>query len=126
LNNIGVILRERKRIANNSNIIYDVDITNNVTPIMVREALIQCFYEAHCNVLELARETFGNPPEKKFEEFIESLRIKNRENSTDWKIIPVYLKTLKNRGINNNYLLLRFLDRFPFIQKKLNFYLLKY
>ena len=56
-------MRERKK----SNIIYGVDITKNVTPVMVRDAIIQCFYEAHCNILELARSTFGHPPEKKFE-----------------------------------------------------------
>lgn len=39
---------------------------------MVRDAIIQCFYEAHCNMLELARGTFGHPPEKKFEEMKKS------------------------------------------------------
>ncbi|UCF49519.1 MAG: hypothetical protein JSU91_07160 [Thermoplasmatales archaeon] len=56
----------------NSNIIYGVDVTKDVTPIMVRDAMIQCFYKAHCNVLELARETFGHPPENKFEEMKKS------------------------------------------------------
>jgi hypothetical protein len=56
----------------NSNIIYGVDVTKEVTPIMVRDAMIQCFYKAHCNVLELARETFGHPPENKFEEMKKS------------------------------------------------------
>ena len=69
---IGVVVAERKRIAKNRNIIYGVDATKNVTPVMVRDAMIQCFYEAHCNVLELARETFGHPPEKKFEEMKKS------------------------------------------------------
>jgi len=55
-------------VSKNDNIIYGVDVTKNVTPVMVRDAIIQCFYEAHCNVLELARETFGHPPKKKFEE----------------------------------------------------------
>jgi hypothetical protein len=59
---------ERKKLVKNKNIIYGVDVTKNVTPIMVRDAIIRCFYEAHCNVLELARETFGRPPRKKFEE----------------------------------------------------------
>jgi len=63
---------ERKKIAKNSNIIYGVDVNKNVTPVMVRDAIIQCFYEAHCNILELARETFGHPPEKKFEEMKKS------------------------------------------------------
>ena len=57
---------------NDSNIIYGVDITKNVTSVMVRDAIIQCFYEAHCHVLDLARETFGHPPEEKFEEMKKS------------------------------------------------------
>ena len=65
-------MREGKRITKNKNIIYGVDITKNVTSIMVRDAMIQCFYEAHCNVLDLARETFGHPPENKFEEMKKS------------------------------------------------------
>lgn len=63
---------ERKKITKNANIIYGVDITKNVTPVMVRNAIIQCFYEAHSNVLELARETFGHPPKNKFEEMKKS------------------------------------------------------
>ena len=59
-------------VSKNDNIIYGVDVTKNVTPVMVRDAIIQCFYEAHCNVLELARETFGRPPENKFEEMKKS------------------------------------------------------
>ena len=39
---------------------------------MVRDAIIQCFYEAHSDVLELARETFGHPPKQKFEEMKKS------------------------------------------------------
>ena len=69
---MGFIMGERKKIAKNSNIIYGVDVNKNVTPVMVRDAIIQCFYEAHCNVLELARETFGHPPKKKFEEMKKS------------------------------------------------------
>jgi hypothetical protein len=68
---IGVVVSERKIITKN-NIIYGVDVNKNVTPVMVRDAIIQCFFEAHCNVLELARETFGHPPEKKFEEMKKS------------------------------------------------------
>jgi len=59
-------------VSKNDNIIYGVDVTKNVTPVMARDAIIQCFYEAHCNVLELARETFGQPPERKFEEMKKS------------------------------------------------------
>ena len=59
-------------VLKNDNIIYGVDVTKNVTPVMARDAIIQCFYEAHCNVLELAKETFGHPPEKKFEEMKKS------------------------------------------------------
>ncbi len=64
-------------------------------------------------------------PDKKNEEFIGSLRIKNRENSTDWEIIPVYLKTLKNRAVDSNSMFLRFLEGFPLLHKILIFYLLK-
>jgi len=59
-------------VSKNDNVIYGVDVTKNVTHVMARDAIIQCFYEAHCNVLELAKETFGNPPEKKFEEMKKS------------------------------------------------------
>lgn len=69
---IWFILGERIIMEKNSNIIYGVDVTKDVTPIMVRDAMIQCFYKAHCNVLELARETFGHPPENKFEEMKKS------------------------------------------------------
>ena len=58
--------------SKNDNIIYGVDITKKVTPIMVRDAIIQCFFEAHCSVLELARETFGHPSEEIFEDMKKS------------------------------------------------------
>ena len=50
------------------NIIYGVDITKKVTPLMVRDAIVQCYYEAHCNVLELAKDAFYEPPKEKFDE----------------------------------------------------------
>ncbi|KYK23878.1 hypothetical protein AYK24_06995 [Thermoplasmatales archaeon SG8-52-4] len=55
-------------VKKNHNIIYGIDINQKVTPVMVRDAIIQCFYEAHCNVLELAKESFGKPSKKRFEE----------------------------------------------------------
>ena len=66
------ILGERIIMEKYNKLIYGVDVSKNVTPIMVRDAMIQCFYKAHCNVLELARETFGHPPETKFEEMKKS------------------------------------------------------
>jgi len=63
---------EKIKDTQNNNIIYGVDVSKNVTPIMVRDAIIQCFYEAHRNVLELTKDIFGNPPEKKFEEMKKS------------------------------------------------------
>ena len=63
---------EKKNNIKKSDIIYGVDVTKNVTPVMVRDAIIQCFYKAHCKVLELARETFGHPTENKFEEMKKS------------------------------------------------------
>lgn len=65
-------MREEKKISKNKNLIYGVDTTKKVTPVIVRDAIIQCFYEAHRNVLELAKETFGHPPEKKFEKMKKS------------------------------------------------------
>ena len=64
---IGVFVREGNKINMNKNLIYGIDITKKVTPKKIRDAIIRCFFEAHCNILELARETFGHPPEKKFE-----------------------------------------------------------
>ena len=61
-------MEEKIEDGGNSNIIYGVDITKKVTSIMVRDAIIQCYYEAHRNVLELAKDTFGNPPKKTFDE----------------------------------------------------------
>ena len=52
---------------NENNMIYGVDISKNVTPVMVRDAIIQCFYEAHNDVLDLAREYFECPSEEDFE-----------------------------------------------------------
>ena len=54
------------------NVIYGVDITKKVTPVLVRDAIIQCYYEAHCDVLELAKDAFYNPPKEKFEEMKKS------------------------------------------------------
>lgn len=34
-------------------IIYGVDTTKEVTPMMVREAIVACFYDAHCAQSEL-------------------------------------------------------------------------
>ena len=34
-------------------LIYGVDTESTVTPIMVRDAIDRCFYEAHCAVVEL-------------------------------------------------------------------------
>ena len=59
-------------MASKDNIIYGVDVNKNITSVMVRDAIIQCYYEAHCDVLELAKETFGQPPREKFEEMKKS------------------------------------------------------
>jgi hypothetical protein len=54
------------------NIIYGVDTNKKITPIMVRDAMIRCYYEAHCNILELASDSFYKPPKEKFEEMKKS------------------------------------------------------
>ena len=89
-------------VSKNDNIIYGVDVTKNVTPVMVRDAIIQCFYEAHCNILELARETFGHPPEEKFEEMKINYRKKmlnKRKNKIKNKSIEKKEKGLKKNRI---------------------------
>jgi hypothetical protein len=53
-------------------IIYGVDINKKITPVMVRDAIIQCFYEAHGDILELAKDFFGDPNQHKFEEMKKS------------------------------------------------------
>ena len=52
---------------NENNMIYGVDISKNFTPAMVRDAIIQCFYEAHSNVLDLAKEYFDLSSDEDFE-----------------------------------------------------------
>ena len=51
-------------IDTKDNIIYGVDTNKKVTPIMIRDAMIQCYYEAHWNILELDRDSFYKPPKK--------------------------------------------------------------
>ena len=63
---------EKELINSKDNTIYGVDTNKKVTPIMVRDAMIQCYYEAHCDILELARDSFYKPPKKKFEEMKKS------------------------------------------------------
>lgn len=65
-------LEEKDLMDSKDNIIYGVDINKKVTPIMVRDAMIRCYYEAHHNILELARDSFYKPPKKKFEEMKKS------------------------------------------------------
>jgi len=60
-------------------------------------------------------------PNKKNEEFIGSIRIKNSDNSTDWEIIPVYLKTLRNRATSFSHFL-NLLDRIPILKKIFDLY----
>lgn len=37
-------------------VIYGVDTTSEVTPKMIREAIVACFYDAHCKQSELGTE----------------------------------------------------------------------
>ena len=50
-------------------VIYGVDITKKVTPIMVRDAIIECFTLAHSYVLEEEKEHFNYESAEKFEKF---------------------------------------------------------
>jgi hypothetical protein len=56
-------------------------------------------------------------PDIKNEEFFGSIRIKNSENSSDWELIPVYIKTKRARAVDTEYILLRLLTRFPLLKK---------
>jgi hypothetical protein len=59
-------------MSNKKTIIYGVDISKKITPVMVRDAIIQCFFEAHDNILELAKDFFGEPDEECFEKMKKS------------------------------------------------------
>jgi hypothetical protein len=61
-------------------------------------------------------------PGNKNEEFSGSIRILNSENSSDWELIPVYLKTKRNRAISSNHIFMRILFRFPLFKKIFNSY----
>jgi hypothetical protein len=41
------------------NMIYGVDVTKEVSPIMVRDAIVECFYEAHCAQVDLGAKDDG-------------------------------------------------------------------
>ena len=51
-----------------NNIIYGVDASGKVTPIMVRDAIIDCFTKAHNEVLEQMKEYTDFKSEEEFEE----------------------------------------------------------
>jgi hypothetical protein len=63
---------ETMMMKNKKTMIYGIDMSKKVTPIMVRDAIIQCFFEAHDNILELAKDFFGNPDEECFEKMKKS------------------------------------------------------
>lgn len=105
---------------NKKNTIYGVDITKKVTPIMVRDAIIQCFFEAHDNILELAKDFFGDPDKEKFEhmkkthvkELVENIYLKIGEdfnNPTKENLLKVIdqlkkiAKIYRNNGIINTH-----------------------
>jgi len=48
--------------------IYGVDTNKKITPIMVRDAIIECFINAHKEVLELMKDYMDFKSDKKFEE----------------------------------------------------------
>ena len=51
-----------------NNIIYGIDISKDVTPIMVRDAIIDCFTKAHSEILEQMKEYTVFESEQEFEE----------------------------------------------------------
>jgi Zn-dependent oligopeptidase len=48
--------------------IYGVDLSKRITPVMVRDAIIKCFIEAHSEVLEMMKEYHEFKSMKEFEE----------------------------------------------------------
>jgi hypothetical protein len=48
--------------------IYGVDLSKKITPIMVRDAIINCFVQAHSEVLEMMKECIEFKSEQEFEE----------------------------------------------------------
>lgn len=53
----------------NCNIIYGVDITKEITPIMVRDAILDCFYRAHSNDLEQIKDELEFKSQYEFDDF---------------------------------------------------------
>lgn len=51
------------------NEIYGVDISKDITPIMVRDALIICFYKAHSKNLDQMKSQLNFKDDKHFEDF---------------------------------------------------------
>jgi len=49
------------------NIIYGVDISKEITPIMVRDAIIDCFTKAHSDILEEMKDYTDSEYEEKIE-----------------------------------------------------------
>ena len=51
-----------------SNIVYGVDITKPVNPLMVRDAIIDCFYKAHGYTFDDIKDSFNISSEQEIEE----------------------------------------------------------
>jgi hypothetical protein len=68
------------------NIIYGVDISKEVTPVMVRDTIIDCFNEAHSDVLEEMKDyTYIESKEK-----IEEMKRKTvKLRSKKWVVILI-------------------------------------
>lgn len=47
---------------------YGVDLTKEITPIMVRDAIIGCFVKAHSDILEMMKECHDFKSKEEFEE----------------------------------------------------------
>ncbi|MCK5334417.1 MAG: hypothetical protein KAJ24_07895 [Candidatus Aenigmarchaeota archaeon] len=47
---------------------YGVDLSKDITPIMVRDAIIECFVSAHSDVLEMMKECHEFKSRQEFEE----------------------------------------------------------
>ena len=48
--------------------IYGVDLSKKITPVMVRDAIIECFVKAHSKILEMMKEYHEFKSEEEFEQ----------------------------------------------------------
>jgi hypothetical protein len=69
--------------------IYGVDMSKDVTPIMVRDAIIKCYIEAHSKTLEEMRQDFKFKSEEEFQNMkkmnvVQSIKLQFEKKGADF------------------------------------------